>query len=304
MPKQNKIVWIEILRRRSTLLFSYFARKGESIRVNVKEALGIDFAMPNAKEVDTRIIIDAKSSDKFRSLISDKVKKDSQYFSQHAKRCLIYCERLLTLAQRISETEVDKLEDKDLRLLYRSYTNRTLELIPFLNSFIFLNDILTEMIKVRSGKEGLGEISLEEVVVPTEINFVVQEIEEMLKIASKVSRRPKLKNAIIRGNQKQVGEILNEEREIKRLIDNHIRKFGWTTTQAYVGDFMKSEDVIRRLQNLLLKNPQEKLAEAKQRRQKAKRRFRKLLKNPKLSKETKGLFKIASQYLYLRFLSN
>lgn len=301
MSNQNKIIWVEILRRRGTLLYSYLVHKGESLRENVRKALGIDFSIPNAKQVVTRIIIDASSAEKFRTLIFKELDRNPNYFDQYAINCLAYCKRLLFLAEEVSKKDVNGFSNGEIKLIYQEYVDRTLELIPFLNSFVLLNDILTEMIREGFEKERASKIFLEEVIIPAEINFVAQEIESILKIASKVNKKPELKRAVLSGNRRQTKEILDREAKVKILIEDHVAKFGWLTTQAYVGDFMKSGDVVDRLQNLLLEDPKKKLTDAKQRKQKAKRKFNELLRNPKVSIETRRLLKIASQYLYLRF---
>lgn len=298
---KNEVIWIEIMKRRSTLLFTFLARKGESIQANTKRALGIDFSIPNAKEVDTRIIFDVKSADKFRALILNKVKKDTKYFSEHAKKCLVACKKLLNLSTKISKIEVSKLGNKELESTYKKYIDCTLELMPFLNSFVFLTDILTKMIKPGLEKEGLGKVSLEEIVVPSKLNFVTQEIEDVLKITSQIEKKHKLRDVVLKGDKNQIRGFLRKNKKIESLINNHVKKFGWITSLAYIGEFMSTDDIIKRLKNLLLEDSQKKLTDAKLRRQKARRKFNKLLKNPKLSLRTKQLLKIASQYLWLRF---
>jgi hypothetical protein len=209
----------------------------------MKKELGIDFVIPNSKEIDTRIIIDVKSTEKLYSLISKRVKEDDKYFDEYAKGCLARCRKLLDLSTKISKKNVNVLKDNEIKLLYEDYTNSILELIPFLNSFVLLTDILAKLIKLELKGKGLGEVNLEEVVVPSKINNVAKEIGSMLEIASRIERNNELKTTILKQNDEQINKKIEKDGEIESLVDDHVKKYGWITSLAYVDEYMSKEDV-------------------------------------------------------------
>lgn len=299
MSNQNKIIWVEILRRKSSFLYCFFTVEGQLSKY-MKKSLGIDFAYDNYKYIKNRVIMDARRLGQLEGILREKLKKNPDYFSEFAKKCYIQCDQLLKMAKKISGIKPDKLMNAELKKLYQDYVEQNLRLIPFLNPLFVLEKIMTEILQ-KELKDRFKFGAIEEIVIPIKDNFVAQEIRDILKITVEIQKNQKLETVVLRGPVVKAKSTLLKHKKISLMINRHIKKYGWLPTMSYIGELMSFGSVLDRLKTLIKEDCKKKLENTRLRKKNDEEKLKKLIKKFGISGDLLKLIKVVRQFLHLRF---
>lgn len=307
MAGKKQPFWLLILRRKGPLLFNNFVVFGQS-RKYFQKMLGFDYEIRNFKYVDGEVSIDINEANQLRSLIEKQIAKETKFFGDFINKCSQQCGKLLKLSEQITQIKnLRQLKNDELREWFEKYTEEVLKMMPFLNIISIMERIFEERItdglgeKLRKkGKTDLLDFYLKALIFPQKDNFVVQHLDELVRIAADIQKQPKLVKAF----KAETGDVKmwlkKNETALYSKLKRDVKKFGFLNMYCYEGQPMKIKDVILRLQELLKEDCGKKLTEIKSRKQQDLKRFKEIITKYKVGGKLREFIDYAQEYLYFR----
>jgi len=299
--------WLLILRRKGPLLFNNFVIFGQSKKY-FQKMLGFNYEIRNFKYVDGEVSIDINEAERLKDLVEKQITKKTKFFGDFINKCSQQCNRLLKLSKQIAQIKnLKQLKNDELREWFEKYAEEVLKMMPFLNIISIMERIFEEKIREgleeklsRKGEADLLDSFLRALIFPQQNNFVIQQLDELVRIAADIQKRPKLA-------QKFKSEAEDVEMWLKRneialysKLKRHVKKFGFLNMYCYEGQPMKIKDVILRLQELLKEDCRKKLTEIISRKREDLERFREIITKYEIGGRLREFIDYAQEYLYFR----
>ena len=307
MRAKRQPFWLVILRRKGPLLFNNFVVFGQSKKY-FQKMLGFKYEIRNFKYVDGEISIDISEVNRLKALIEKRILKGNKFFLDFIKKCDKQCNKLLKLSKQIAQVKkLEQLEDEELKCWFERYTEEVLRMMPFLNIISIIERIFEKRIKEdleeklkEKGKTGLLDSHLKALIFPQKDNFVIKQLDELVRITADIQRQ----SSLARKFNAEAGGVeiwLKENNpQFYSKLGKHAKKFGFLNMYSYEGKPMSVQDVILRLQELLKEDCKKKLAEIKSRKQQDTKRFQEIIKEYKINGEFREFVDYAQEYLYFR----
>ncbi len=307
MSSKKAPQWITIIRRRGPLLFNNFVIFGQSHKY-FKEMLDFDFEIRNFKYVDGEISIDLNEMNQLRNIIEQKIKEKPKFFTEFIERCSDQCKKLLDISKQITILkDLKSLTNDELREWFEKYIEEVLKIMPFLNIFSIMERMFEEKInqKIEKKLEAIGKSEhLDEyrrnLIFPSEDNFVIKEIDELIEISAKIQSKVSILNMFMKSSEEIEKELPGSDNALFLKLCDHAKTFGFLNMYTYQGNPMSVKDVIARLKDLLGMNCSEKLQKINKKKQKAKKKYKAIIKELQISGELLRLIEYARKYLYFR----
>ena len=267
------------------MLFQWYVFEGGK-KPYVKSSLGIDFGFLNQKIVTDGIFIDVNEWAKLEKVLSSRIEKDPDYYQKFINLCYKCADRLIGESEKIGRMQgLQNISDQELLKLYKDYQISVLKSIPFLDTTLVLNNILTKsltgLLESELGIKDKNEqdLLLSNLVIPIKKSFFVEETEAILRIALKMQKK---RNA-----------------DIGKDIDKYLEKFAWMSMIAYVGKPYTKEAVLKRVEEILKEDPKEQMAKAREVNIKTVRNYEIAYQKIEKSQKLVNLINYAQEFLYL-----
>lgn len=299
--------WITIINRRGPLLFNNFVIFGQSQKY-FKKMLDFDFENRNFKYVDGEISIDLNEMNQLRNIIEQKIKEKPKFLAEFIERCSDQCKKLLDISKQIYDLKnLEALTNDELRELFEKYMEEVLKIMPFLNIFSIMERMFEEKItqKIKKKLEAIGKsVHLDEyqrnLIFPSEDNFVIKEIDELIEISAEIQSKVSILNLFKKPSEEIEKELPGSYNALFLKLYEHAKTFGFLNMYTYQGNPMSVKDVIDRLKSLLETNCSEKLQKINKQKQEAKKKYKAIIKELQISGELLRLIEYARKYLYFR----
>jgi len=277
--------WQPIVKINGSLLFNWYWMEG-GMKFS-SSSLGIDFNYKHNKIVVGEISIDLNEAVEVEKKLTEKLRKEANYLQKYIDRCYQYSNKLISLSKRLGKTpNLQRLSESKLLALYKNYQEAVLRLMPFLNTILVVDEILkkeiTQLLEAELGikNKSKQEVVISKLIIPKKKSFFVEEIESLLKIVLKLQK--------------------NKRYNISKDVKAHLKKFAWSSSVAYLGEFQNEREVLTRVKKLIQENPREKLKERKQIRSKTLADYSEALSQIQKSKPLIKLVNFAQEFIYLQ----
>jgi phosphoenolpyruvate synthase/pyruvate phosphate dikinase len=227
--------------------------------------------------------------------IAQKKLVESDLFYKRVKREMIKeCKNLEKFSKNLLKVKPEFLTDDQLIKIYNDFEKRTLALrgyawIPNMvdmgSKSIF--DLAEEEIKNQIGDDPKIKEYISKLTTPTKVTYQRQHELNLYKIQFKI--------------QQSKDKNWTKNKIISQLIDAHVKKFGWLS-YYYIGPGWNKSDIIKILKNnlRLIKNPQEKIKEIYDYKEKIEKEKKILKGKLKLKKETLLLLDKIAAMIFLK----
>lgn len=281
-----KIKWQPIFIAKTPTLFQWYIFEGEKEEY-FKEVLDLDVAYTSGKNVSDEIFYDLNELIGMEKRFSSEIQSDPNFIKKYVEICYQKSDDLLRISKRLGKTkDLNKRKDKDLLFLYKKYQKAVFEMMPFMSTPMVVDNILRKKILVSFESE-LGiknkikqDLLLSKLIIPKKKNFFVNEQDNLLRMALKLQN--------------------NKKADVRQDIEKHLENYAWTTTNVYLGKFQTKKSVMKKLRELLNKNPKEKLAKTKQYKEKALKDYKDAFHPIQESRELVYLIDLTREFLFLQ----
>lgn len=281
-----KINWQPIVKARSSLLFQWYVSEGHKEEY-FRSSLGLKVGLTNHKIVSDEIFADQNEWMKLGKVLTSKVKSEPDFFERFIQLCRQYSDKLIRTSKQVGQTKNwQELENVELLSLYKKYQEAALNLVPFLNGTLVIDNVLKKEI-VNHLESDLGikdkterDLLLSKLVIPKKKSFFVQETEDLLKIALKVQK--------------------NKKANTKQDVKEYLKKYTWMPSIAYLNPFLTEKDVIKKVEGLLKENPNERLAQIEQTKKETQGDYKEAFEQIKKSRRLVELIDLAREFIYLQ----
>lgn len=286
--KKNKIIWKKVVERKASPLFLDFVTRGINDH-DTKKILGYELGYPNYLYLDKEVFSQSEDFNILDRELRRIIEKNSfNILIDFASKWERIIDELMKISAEINR-KVKEKGNSQILSLFKKYVKKNYELSTSLMLPVNIEKILEEKIKVillRKFDSFKIDHNLLIITSPDKINENGEELKSISKIALEIQN----KNL----------DINSLPNSIFKLVDLHIKKYGWTNTPRFLGEPWTREDIINRLKNNLEENPKERLKELKKLEKNNKEEFNKIVKSLNLKNEEKKLIKIAKEYVFLR----
>lgn len=307
MTAQEAPVWLTILRRRGPMLFNNFVVFGQYPEY-FREMLGFDFGIRSFKYVDGEISIDIVEVGKLGALVGQRVEKSPDFLREFLDRCGQQCNRLLNISRQISNLDNSSLLTNDeLEEWFGKYVEEVLKMMPFLNIFAIMERMFQERISeelgknlAEKGKSELLDLYLKDLIFPTEDNYVVKEIDDLIKIAAMIQKNHELTD-LFQGSIVDIQtELPLRDASLYSRLQEHAERFGFLNMYTYEGSPMTVGDVIARLKALLKRDCEKRSKDIAEQKRQAQQRYEEIVQELQIDGLLLQLIEYAREYLYFR----
>ncbi len=284
MIPAREIKWFPIVKTKASLLFQWLVFEGHK-KQYYQSSLNLDFGLKNQKIISDEISIDLNEFIQLETLLTTKIKQNSNYLKDFIKLCYLNANNLIKTSEEIKiNKDIFNLSNDLLQSLYRNYQNSVLNFMPFLNTILVIDGILKKELvqylesdlKIVGKKE--QDLLLSKLIVPKKKSFFVQETEMLFNIALK----------------------LQNNEDIDKDINDFLNKFSWMSSVAYLGKFQTKGDVLRKVQDLLKEDLKEKLVLIQEVKKETNKKYQEALQKINKSGALIDLIKLSQEFLYLQ----
>lgn len=278
------INWQPIVKSKASVLFQWLVFKGHQKKY-FQNSLEIEAHLDYGKIVSDEIFINLNEWTQFEKVFSQEIKKSKKFYKKFVKNCYRYGENLLQVSKKLGRTKSPQPK-QHLKQLYLEYQKAVLDLIPFMNAVLAMDNILNKQIrknlttelKIANKKE--QDLLLSKLIIPKKKSYFVQENEAILKMALKLNE--------------------NKNCELDEEIKDYLEKFAWMPSTAYLGPFTNKNKVLEKVKKLLNEKIKKKIKKTKQIKKEALKNYKKAYQKIERSQETIELIDLAREFIFLQ----
>lgn len=282
-----------VTRRESPLWVSLVCEGGG--RARFEKALGWDFAISDYKYSSRSHLISQRDVDALFTLIRDQA-ITGDFYSWYLDQCRIAARAL----ERVTDRGVESVDVRKeaLARAYREFSDAVLRLMPFLASFVLVQDQLEFDLRAALATELNAEADSEEVqrilsegVVASEQAAIVNETRHILSIATDIERQ----DAADATSFEQLPP------GVQSKIEAHVAQFGWLYTFAYLRQPASLTDIAdRALRSARRGESAARVVDALDRTRAAETRAKEISDRLPARSEARCLLALSREYLYWR----
>lgn len=220
-----------------------------------KKALGIDFELDEILIRDYSLYWNYENNIQFNKAFL-KNRTLNQAVSHFIRSVSQKAGTLEKTAEQIALVKMWETDDSNqLQKVFDTYIQNYLLIMPFLFQFwnveyLLLTQLKNDFNSIFGQKK--GEPTLQKVLIPFKDTYFTLERQSFEQILLYVSNNQKIQSLI-----KQDSKLLLSNTAFKHMLNNHIDKFAFTTTNLMLGKPMTSETILERLKNELKTNTRE-----------------------------------------------
>lgn len=300
--------WINLVTRKESPLWVSLVCNGGKKKY-YKNSLGWEYSIKEYKYSHFTHSISTTDAIKMQEIIESEL-NSSDFFSNYLKNCENAINRLEQVTDKIlSDFTENRIESKaDFYKLFNVYCEATLLAIPFLASFVLVqNKLETELrshlsivLQVPFYHQKITDI-VNQCVLNTRKTSVQNEYRSLLEISTYLKNRG-VKASDIKDSVTETLKILNRKApKFPGFISQHIDRYGWLRTFAYLGDPFDKEELISRLKINLNIDPQNKLRNIDRADKSATKKVNEIIDQINLDVTGQSLLDLAGKYLFWRF---
>lgn len=146
--KSSEIEWKKLGQWKNALLFLYFIYEGEKKNFLTGLGLGKRTEMKNRLYLESKYMVDERDWEYLRNCVQGRIEEDKMFFKKYAAQCYKANQQLLSISEKIKELQnVDSLTNEQLKKFFVQYMEIVESNIPFLDSFVIIDEILAERIQ-------------------------------------------------------------------------------------------------------------------------------------------------------------
>lgn len=300
----KKKIWYQAVKSRRASLFRAFCIPYGSSK-KMKSLLGENLKSYPVivKNMKADVYFDKKEMAEFGNIILSKIKKDSKFGHKHFLEFEKRFKQLISVSQEIKKIRLDKLNNSELKNIFSNFTEKLLNLIPFMITPHLFQVVLEKKVKKILRSRKIEEKEYINLAIPCQQTFETQQQKELLRIALKISNNFLLKNTLINQSVKKTTKnLINISSKAYAIFSKYEAKWAWLTMEDYVFDAYDQRKIITMLKTLLKDKikPKERLNNLIRNQRNISRRASNLIKKKNFTKEELNFIQLLQKYIWLR----
>ena len=285
-----KMKWKKVVNRKNSVLFLYFLTS-EQDEKSCKRILGQNIGYRYYVYLDGDIYSPEEDFNRVHNKLQERIDREGYSFlKDFALKWENIGNYLISFSKKLNK-DFSSVSDKELLSLFKNYVKINGNLssaiqIPLNVGFILekkIGDILGS--KLKNNKKAIQDYFLI-LTTPNRINENERELRSLFSIGAYIQ------------NSKIPLNKLDEKSY--RMIDSHIKEFGWLNVGRYFRDRYKRDDVLQRLTDVIKENCKERLETIIKSEKDNKKKIKRIFKELNFTAEEKMIIDLTRNYVFLR----
>jgi phosphohistidine swiveling domain-containing protein len=266
-------------------------------RSRIKPVAGMEYLY--YKKVRKRSYLSKSFQNKFKNHILQEREKDSSFVWNMFEHFYKECKELEETSKRIYETELSSKSLEELKELLEQFDEKATGMTPSLYLPFVIEPVTEDLIKEELEKID-KEISDEYFLVltaPIKETRTGKAQKEILRLAIELEN----KKGLFKKDTKDIKyELETFDHDIFRKIADYVEKYKWLEIRYGYGEELTVDSVIKRLKNILEKDPKEQLRKIEEHRKEIEEKTKIIIKELNLGENFQDAVETAKENVYIR----